>query len=294
VSVHDSIVITGGGGMLGHALGRALAARGLHPVLLDRQSLDITREADIARLFQEHCPTLLLNCAAHTKVDLCEQQQELADSINGHAVGLLARQAKAHDTFLVHFSTDFVFDGRGSRPYRPDDPVAPLSAYGRSKLLGETLLQQNAPERWLIVRTAWLYGRNGLSFPRTMVERAKSGQPLRVVCDQIGSPTYTEDLAAGTLELIDSGARGLWHLTNAGTTSWLEFARATLAAFGIEAPVASTTAAEWFKLRPASARRPSYSVLEIEPFARQVGHPMRPWQDALTHFAASVGLHGFA
>src|SRR3954451_9908806 len=149
--VYDSIVITGGGGMLGHALADALAHRGHQAVALSRAQCDIAKDDDIRRIFQ-HRPTLLLNCAAHTKVDLCEQEKELADTINGYAVGKMAALAREHGTYLVHVSNDFVFDGRGTRPYKTDDPVNPISAYGRSKLLGETELQKNAPKQWLIAR----------------------------------------------------------------------------------------------------------------------------------------------
>ncbi|MDB5301686.1 MAG: NAD(P)-dependent oxidoreductase [Phycisphaerales bacterium] len=291
---YSSIIITGGNGMLAHAFVRNLAARGLRAVTLDRTACDIASESDVRRLFAGHRPTLLLNCAAHTKVDLCEEQQELADAINGQGVGHLARLAKEHGTFLVQFSTDFVFDGSGTRPYRTDDPVRPLSAYGRSKLLGEQQLQANAPTKWIIARTAWLYGRNGPCFPRTMIERGKAGSPLRVVNDQIGSPTYTEDLAAATLDLIDRDATGIWHLTNTGSVSWYEFARAALEEFGVSADLGPTTTADWQKLRPKSAIRPAYSVLDVEPFARKTGRAMRPWREALRDYYAAVARDGFA
>jgi dTDP-4-dehydrorhamnose reductase len=283
----DSILIIGSKGMLAHAVFRTLHTRGRTAQGVDLPECDITDESSLRELFNAHRPTLLINCAAHTKVDLCEEQEDLANAVNGHAVGAMAKLCREYGTYFVHFSTDFVFDGRGSRPYRPTDPVGPLSAYGRSKLLGEQLLQQNAPPQWLIARTAWLYGLNGPSFPKTMVDRARANQPLKVVSDQIGSPTYTEDLAAATLDLVDRGRTGLWHLTNNGQVSWFEFAKATLEEFGIKFAVASTTSAEWFELRPNSAIRPAYSVLDTEPFARCVGRQMRPWREALRDFAAA-------
>ncbi|MDB5357440.1 MAG: rmlD [Phycisphaerales bacterium] len=291
---YSSIILTGGNGMLAHAFARNLAARGLRAVTVDRAACDISAESDVRTLFSKHRPTLLLNCAAHTKVDLCEEQEQLADAINGHGVGLLAKAAKEHGTFLVHFSTDFVFDGSGTRPYRTDDPVRPLSAYGRSKLLGEQLLQEHSPAKWIIARTAWLYGRNGPCFPRTIVERATASHPLRVVNDQVGSPTYTEDLAAATLDLIDRDATGIWHLTNSGSATWYEFASATIEEFGIVADIGPTTTADWQKLRPKSAIRPTYSVLDVEPFARKVGRPMRPWREALDDYCTAVARDGFA
>ena len=294
MGMYDSIVITGGKGMLARAIVNALSERNLPAVALGRDDADVTRDADVRKLFATHKPTLLINCSAHTKVDLCEDEQEKADAINGHAVGLLAATAREHGTFIVHYSTDFVFDGSGSRPYRADDPVNPLSAYGRSKLLGEQKLRETLPDQSLILRTAWLYGRGGPSFPRTMVERGRQGLPLKVVSDQIGSPTYTPDLAAATLDLLERRLGGVWHVTNAGQTSWFEFARSALRAFKVEADLSPTTTAEWLKARPRQAVRPAYSVLDTEPFARAIGRPMRPWNEALEDFAAAVSRHGFA
>ncbi|HEY2589390.1 MAG TPA: dTDP-4-dehydrorhamnose reductase [Tepidisphaeraceae bacterium] len=292
MSLYDSIVITGGRGMLARAVQGVLAARNLRAIALDRNAVDVTNESDARRLFAEHKPTLLINCAAHTKVDLCEDEQEKANAINGHAVGLLAAAARECGTFLVHYSTDFVFDGAGTRPYRAADPVRPLSAYGRSKLLGEQQLQAHAPARWLILRTAWLYGRGGASFPRTIIERGRQGMPLKVVNDQVGCPTYTPDLAEATLDLLDRGQTGIWHLSNSGSSNWFEFARAALEEFGVAAEIAPVSTADWVKARPKQAIRPAYSVLDVEPFARAVERPMRPWREGLRDFRRAVEVAG--
>jgi len=292
MSSFDSIVITGGKGMLAHALVRTLAKRGHSAVALGRAESDITNESRLRQLFSEHKPTLLINCAAHTKVDMCEDEPQKADAINGHAVGRLAALAHEHGTFLVHYSTDFVFDGRGTRPYRTDDPPNPLSAYGRSKLLGERLLQERTPAKWLILRTAWLYGRGGPNFPRTIIERGRQGQALKVVNDQVGSPTHTVDLAQATLDLIDRGLTGLWHVTNSGQTSWYGFACAALETFSVPATVAPISTADWLKLRPKQAARPAYSVLDLVPLERAIGRPMRPWEDALRDYQSAVMAAG--
>lgn len=291
MNLYHSILITGAGGMLAHALADALRTRGHQPILLTRAQCDIANDDDLRQIF-EHRPTLLLNCAAYTKVDQCEQEPQLADAINGYAVGKLARLAREHGTTLVHVSTDFVFDGASTRPYRTDDPVNPLSAYGRSKLLGETELQKNAPRDWLIVRTAWVYGRHGANFPRTMVAAAQAGKPLNVVCDQVGSPTYTVDLAEGILSLLDVGARGIHHLTNTGQTNWYDFAKAVLEVFGINHPVGAIASTDWQRMRPNSAARPRYSVLDNEPFTHVTGKPMRPWREALAAFQEEVNRAG--
>jgi dTDP-4-dehydrorhamnose reductase len=291
MSVYDSIVITGGGGMLGHALADALRTRGHQPIVLTRAQCDIAKDDEVRRIF-DHRPTLLLNCAAHTKVDLCEQEPVLADAINGYAVGKMAQLSREHGTYLVHVSTDFVFNGQCTRPYRIEEPVGPLSAYGRSKLLGETELQTHAPQDWLIVRTAWVYGRHGANFPRTMVTAARAGKPLNVVSDQIGAPTYTVDLAEAILALVDAHARGIVHVTNSGQTNWCEFATAALETFGVNHPVGAITSADWQKLRPNSAARPGYSVLDLSEFNRLTGRQMRPWRDGLKAFHAEVERAG--
>jgi dTDP-4-dehydrorhamnose reductase len=157
MSIYDKIVITGGAGMLAHALVDCLQNRGITATSFSRADCDITNDSSVACLFALS-PTLLLNCAAHTKVDLCESEPEKANAINGNAVGKLAAQCRLHNTLMVQVSTDFVFDESIRRPHQPTDPVNPMQAYGRSKLLGETELQNNAPNDWLIIRTAWVSG----------------------------------------------------------------------------------------------------------------------------------------
>lgn len=287
MDVYRSILITGGGGMLAHALIEALTARGLNATAVRRSECDIANSEDVDRLFKKYSPTLLLNCAAHTGVDLCEDEPDKANAINGEGPGYLARAAQKYGTRLVHFSTDFVFDGQSDRPYRPDDHPHPISAYGASKLLGEKRIQEVNPPDWLIVRTAWLFGRHGNCFPQTMVKLAQAGRPLRVVNDQMGSPTSTADLAVATLQLIDHQASGLFHITNEGVTSWYEFARAAVQEFGVEADLAPLTTAEWVKLRPKQARRPMYSVLDAHKYEAVTGKTLRHWSLALRDYRTS-------
>jgi dTDP-4-dehydrorhamnose reductase len=291
--LYNSILITGGGGMLAHALNDLLLEHGAEPVVYTRAQLEITDDVALAHAFAEHKPSLLLNCAAHTKVDLCEAEKEKADAINGYAVGKMAALCVQYKTAMVHVSTDFVFDGGLRRPYRDDDPVNPVQAYGRSKLLGETELQKHDVRDWLIVRTAWVYGRHGVNFPRTMINAARAGKPLAVVADQVGSPTYTPDLAAGILALLDAGARGIWHVTGSGMTNWLEFAKAALEDFGLSNEIAPLTSEQWRQMRPNSAVRPPYTVLDTEAFAQATGRPMRNWREALRDFHAAVEREGF-
>jgi len=292
MDAHASILITGGGGMLADALKRALAARRRAFVAPPRGELDITNDEQVRRAFRESRPTLVLNTAAHTKVDLCEEEPAKADEINGHAVGRLAAAAKEYGAKLLHVSTDFVFDGTSRRPYREDDPTNPLSAYGRSKLLGEQKLREVDPPGWLIVRTAWVYGPNGACFPRTMVNAAKAGKPLKVVDDQVGSPTYTRELADAILALVDTGAAGVLNVANAGQVSWYGFTAAILEEFALKAELSATTSAEWKKLRPNSAVRPAYSVLDTSKYTAATGRRMRPWHEALRDYRIAVEENG--
>ena len=277
----ESILVIGGYGMLAGAFRRLLVKRNARTEYIDRDRCDITDPAQVDKWFGDSRPTLVLNCAAYTAVDKAEQEEEIANAVNGQAVGNLALSSRRHGATLVHFSTDYVFDGTLRRPLRPDDPVGPQSAYGRSKLLGERLLQGNAPDRWLLIRTAWLYGSGGPSFPRAILNAARAGKPLTVINDQIGSPTYTDDLAEATLELLDRGAQGIWHVVNDGAVTWHDFAAAILARFGIEASLSRTTSAQWKQTHPGSATRPAYSVLELGPFQEFTGHRTRLWKDAL-------------
>ena len=287
MDTYRSILITGGRGMLAQALMESARAKGLSPVAIGRDECDITDCDSVARLFEKHRPTLLLNCAAHTGVDLCEDEPQKANVINGQGPEHLAQLAKSYRTKLVHYSTDFVFDGHSDRPYRVDDPPNPLSAYGASKLLGEKRIAGIDPPGWIVVRTAWLFGRYGNCFPQTIVKLAQAGRPLRVVNDQLGSPTGTPDLADATFRLIDRGAQGVFHLTNSGITSWYEFAKAALEAFGLTgADIAPVTTADWFKIRPKQARRPAYSVLDVSRYTDATGDTPRAWQEALSDYAA--------
>lgn len=292
MDVYQRVIITGGGGMLARSLAETLKSRGVEASPLGRAALDIADEKSVQQMFRERRPTLVLNCAAHTKVDLCEDEPAKADAINGYAVGTLAVLCREYGAALVHYSTDFVFDGGSKRPYRVDHPVNPISAYGCSKLLGEEQLQAKSPPRWLIVRTAWAYGVGGMNFPKIIVDRAKQGQPLKVVDDEIGSPTYTVDLAQATLDLLDRNANGIWHVTNSGQVSRYEYAKAILEEFALKTELAPITTADWFKIRPKQARRPAYSVLDVEPIAKLVGKPMRPWRDALRAFRDEIERRG--
>ena len=274
--------------MLAQALERSLRRKGHAPGLLSRGDLDVADPDQVAAVFAQYKPTLLLNCAAYTKVDLAEKEPDKADRCNGDALAVLAEQCARHNTKLVHFSTDYVFDGTLRRPIKPDHPTGPQSAYGRSKLLGEQHVRQINPPGWLILRTAWLYGPGGPCFPQTMINAARAGKPLKVVDDQVGSPTFTRDLADATLSLINAEASGVFHVANAGETTWHDFTAAILDEFSLKTDLSRTTSAEWKQTRPDSATRPAYSVLDTSDYARVTGRTMRDWRAALHDYRLAL------
>ena len=242
------------------------------------------REVDLADRFQvEECiaaldPSIVVNAAAYNQVDVAEREPQAAFAVNALAVRNIAIACRQVDASLVHFSTDYVFDGTAGRPYTETDPTRPLGAYGVSKLAGE-MNARFCPEH-LIVRTQWLYGLHGKNFVETMLRLATEKKELAVVNDQVGSPTWTMDLALAIKALIDRGCRGTYHVANGGFCSWNEFARAIFAEAGIEMtvnPMATTDLG-----RPAP--RPLYSTLDCGKLLRDAGFQPQPWREALKSY----------
>jgi len=289
MNIYSRILITGGRGVLAYAFKQRFDPMNLDVTYADRAVCDVGDEQSVARAFEQIKPTLVINCAAYTNVDQAEVEIEQANAVNGYGVGALARACKTHNAMLVHYSTDYVFDGTLSRPLQPGDPLGPLGAYGKSKLLGEQQLQQFAPERWLILRTAWLYGPGGPCFPNTMINAARAGKALKVIDDQHGTPTFTFDLVDATLELIHRGAAsGVWHLTNSGATTWHDFTAAILEEFDLKTDLSRTTSAEWKKLKPTSAHRPAYSVLDVSEYESLTRQQMPQWREALRRYRTEI------
>ncbi|MBN9139589.1 MAG: dTDP-4-dehydrorhamnose reductase [Micrococcales bacterium] len=267
-------LIAGAGGMLGHDLRAALAGREV--VALGRDALDITDAAAVAEATRE--VDVVINAAAYTAVDAAEEHEDDAYAINATGAANLARAAAAAGARLVQVSTDYVFHGDAASPYPEDAPLDPLGAYGRTKAAGERLVREAHPGAH-IVRTAWLYGEHGASFPRTMLRLAAERDTVSVVTDQVGQPTWTGDLAASIVALLDAEApAGVYHGTNAGTASWFDLARAVFEVAGLDpARVLPTDSAAF--VRPAP--RPSYSVLGHGAWGLAGLPEPRPWHDAL-------------
>jgi dTDP-4-dehydrorhamnose reductase len=273
------VLVIGAAGMLGSELVQSL--RGSADVMgTDIDDFDITdRDATLRALFDMR-PGAVVNCAAYTDVDGAEADRVRAFAVNQGGAANVARAAAAVGAFLVHLSTDYVFDGEGKEPYREEDRPHPVSVYGESKLAGEESVRASAA-RFLIVRTAWLYGHLGRNFVETVLRLAEGGQDLRIVRDQWGAPTNARDLAVILGELLGGRARGVLHATNAGRCSWYEYAREILRIAGIEGvqvePVPSSS-------YPRPARRPSFSVLSLERLSSVLGWTPRPWQEALLEY----------
>lgn len=268
------LVLGGATGMLGRAMTAALVARGLQHDVVERDRFDLCRDETITSGVPSGVRAVI-NCTGWTNVDLAETQEEEATLINGFGVGKLADRCKQIGAVLVHYSTDYVFAGQAAEPYAVDEPRAPLNAYGRSKAVGEELVERSGAEH-LLIRTSWVYAPWGKNFVRTIVGAAQKRPTLRVVNDQRGRPSSAEQLAETSLRLLDAGGRGTFHASDAGECTWFEFARAAIARAGLSCQVEPCSSAEY----PSPARRPSYSVLDLSRTEALIG-PLTPWEDSL-------------
>lgn len=253
-----------------------------------RSELDLSDPESVAQIAVDKWGKLdwCMNCAAYTAVDKAESEQQLAHELNALAPGYIASACAMAGMRLLHVSTDFVFDGESKEPYKEDDKTNPLGAYGRSKLEGELALQ-SAQGSWVIARTAWLYGPNGNSFPRTMIRAWEAGKSLKVVADQVGCPTYTGDLARVLVDLVESNpASGVYHTAGSESMSWHEFARVAIEVWAAQSskdpgePIQPIATEDW----PTPAARPKYSVLSFEKVSKLGIKPMRPVREAAAEF----------
>jgi dTDP-4-dehydrorhamnose reductase len=269
------VLLTGANGMLGRDLQSAFAGREV--TALGRGDLDVTDAPAVAAAVDGH--DLVVNCAAYTRVDDAETHEREAYAVNATGAENVARACAVTGARLVTISTDYVFDGNATEPYAEERPRDPLNAYGRTKAAGEELALAAHPAGTYVVRTAWLYGAHGPNFAQTMLDLAKTKDTWSVVDDQLGQPTWTADLAARIVELVDVGApAGIYHGTNSGQATWYEFARAVLEESGLDPDRITPTDSSSF-VRPAP--RPSYSVLGHGAWAAAGLAEMRDWREAL-------------
>lgn len=281
-----NILITGANGQLGHEMRNVLADDPrFHAIYTDVAGdnitrLDITDEAAVEQVVTDHAIAVIVNCAAFTAVDAAEDDEAAAAWLNAYAVGVLARVAKRCRARMVHISTDYVFDGNGCTPYTEDEPACPQTAYGRTKLDGERLLVDTLGDDAVILRTAWLYSPYGKNFVKTMLALGQSKPSLKVVFDQVGSPTCAHDLANAIVTVItaDEWHPGIYHYSNEGVISWYDFTIAIHRLAGITTCDVQPCHSDEF---PARAHRPAYSVLDKTRFKTTFGVTVPYWLDSL-------------
>jgi len=271
------LLIIGARGMLGTDMLQDWKSDEVIPA--DSMEADIRDFEQVRALVSTVRPDWIVLTAAYTDVDGSEKKPDLAFAVNATGAENVARVTAENGARLFYVSTDYVFDGASTRPYEPNDPIHPLNVYGASKAAGEKAVQNHARD-WCIARTSWLFGASGASFPEKILNASETRPELSVVSDQLGSPTFTRDLAAAMVQLIDAEARGIVHITNSGTCSWFEFAQEVLRQAGRESiRVLPVTSAQF----PRPARRPAYSVLSPASL-NQYGIRMRHWREALSDY----------
>lgn len=279
-------LVLGGTGMLGRAVVAEARSRSFPVLGLSHGQLDVRDRDSLLYWMNAFRPELIVNASAYTKVDLCEGEgRDMAFAVNGEALGNVVAAARAGNARIVHVSTDYVFDGKGSAPYREDDPTAPLSVYGQSKLDGERRVL--GYDRSTVVRTSWLFGPGGPNFVATIVRLIEEGKPLRVVRDQEGAPTYTLFLARAILDLAAQDVRGVVHYRNREPVSWYAFASeiAGLWSGTRRIPEVVPVTTDEF---PRPAPRPAFSVLDVSRFEETLGRRVEPWGWGLVEYLAGL------
>jgi dTDP-4-dehydrorhamnose reductase len=286
------VVVTGTNGQLGWELKQLSVSLEdkFHFIFTDRATLDIANPNSIAPFFDQVVPNYFINCAAYTAVDKAETEQELALTINGKSVGIIAECCEKHHCKLITISTDYVFDGNGSSPYTVTTPTDPVNYYGYSKLVGEELAQKNNPSS-IIIRTSWVYSTHGNNFVKTMLRLMKERDEIKVVSDQVGAPTYAADLAKALIHIVEEDQKGnkhsgIYHYSNTGVISWHDFAMEIrkLADFSTTIIPIPTSA------YPTPAKRPAYSVMDLSKTEIDFSINLRNWNDSLRDFFHQLNL----
>lgn len=278
-----NILVTGASGQLGHDLVTELADRGHAVTGVSSKELNLLDPSAVKTYLAALHPDAVMHCAGYTAVDLAEEEPDKCYAVNAKGTEALAAACAAVDAKLLFISTDYVFSGEGERPWEPDDPPKPLNTYGMSKYLGEEAVRRHM-EKHFIVRISWLFGVNGKNFVKTMLRLGAERDQLTVVDDQIGSPTYTRDLAVLLADMIVTDRYGTYHASNEGFCSWYEFACAIMAEAGLPARVLPVSSDQY----PSRAKRPSNSRMSKEKLPANGFHRLPPWQDALCRYLAEL------
>ena len=277
------ILVTGASGQLGYDVERELERRGIEHLGTSSRELDITDRAAVEHLMQSYRPDAVIHCAAYTKVDLAEDEPERCWAFNADGTRNMAAACREIGAKMLYISTDYVFPGTGEQFRRTDDPVSPVNTYGRSKLAGE-LAVQSLLEKYFIVRISWVFGKNGNNFVKTMLRLAETKAELSVVCDQIGSPTYTADLAPLLCDMVQTERYGVYHATNEGTCAWSEFAEAIFELAGRQVVVHPIPTSAY----PTRAVRPLNSRMSKECLHSNGFQELPEWKNALARYLKEI------
>ena len=281
------VLVTGVKGQLGHDVVNELTGRGIEAIGVDIDEMDITDAASVNQVIGQAAPDAVIHCAAYTAVDAAEDNEAVCRKVNVDGTRNIAEACKKTGAKMLYISTDYVFDGQGTRPWEPEDERHPLNVYGQSKCDGEIAVQETL-DNYFIVRIAWVFGLNGKNFVRTMLKLAENHDSLTVVNDQFGSPTYTYDLSKLLVDMIQTDKYGIYHATNEGICTWYEFACEIFRQAGISIKVAPVSAAEY----PAKAKRPENSRMSKEKLTENGFERLPSWQDALKRYLEELKAEG--
>ncbi|WP_097002675.1 dTDP-4-dehydrorhamnose reductase [Lacrimispora amygdalina] len=277
------VLVTGVKGQLGYDVVNELKKRNHEAVGVDIEEMDITDGESVNRVIREAAPDAVIHCAAYTAVDAAEDNEDICRKVNARGTGNIARVCKELDIRMMYISTDYVFNGQGTRPWEPDDHREPLNVYGQTKYEGELEVEEKLA-KYFIVRIAWVFGVNGKNFIKTMLNLGKTRDKLNVVADQIGSPTYTFDLARLLVDMIETEKYGRYHATNEGLCSWYDFACEIFKQAGMKVAVEPVTSDQF----PVKAKRPMNSRMSKDKLKENGFQPLPSWQDALRRYLTVI------
>lgn len=277
------VLVTGVKGQLGFDVVNELLKRGHEAIGVDIEDMDITDEESVNRVIKAAAPDAVIHCAAYTAVDAAEDNVDICRKVNATGTGYIAKVCKDLDIKMMYISTDYVFNGQGTRPWEPDDVREPLNIYGQTKYEGELLVEETL-DKFFTVRIAWVFGVNGKNFIKTMLNLGKTRDKLTVVADQIGSPTYTYDLARLLVDMIETDKYGRYHATNEGLCSWYDFACEIFKQAGMNVSVEPVGSDQF----PVKAKRPMNSRMNKDKLAENGFVPLPSWQDALARYLTEI------
>ena len=277
------VLVTGTKGQLGYDVVKELEKRGHTAVAVDIEEMDITDAGSVDQVITEAGVEAVIHCAAYTAVDAAEENEELCRKVNAEGTENIAKVCKKLDLKMIYISTDYVFDGEGERPWEPDDKRHPLSVYGQTKYEGELAVEKYL-EKYFIVRIAWVFGVNGKNFIKTMLKLSETHSELNVVDDQVGSPTYTYDLAVLLVDMVETEKYGRYHATNEGLCTWYEFAKEIFRQADVDIKVNPVTS----EMFPTKATRPKNSRMSKEKLEENGFHRLPTWQNALERYLSEI------